>query len=125
MDDHLGSFNMCRLDDDDLHMLSNTMPQLRKLTLSSLYYWTTPPRASLAGVATVLRNCHALTQLGLVFSCSLGRLDFDMLPVNKCITSLNVGISPPYNRYAVAHFLFRALPNLCRTHVEYLDLALS
>jgi hypothetical protein len=121
----LGSFNTCHLDDDDLHMLSDAMPQLEKLSLGTSCYWTTPPRASLAGVAAVLRNCRALTQLGLVFSCSLGRLDFDILPVNKCITSLNVGISPPYNHYAVAHFLSRALPNLCRTHIEYLDLALS
>ncbi|KAG1758050.1 hypothetical protein EDB19DRAFT_1901553 [Suillus lakei] len=114
----LASFNMCYLDDDDLYVLSDAMPQLQSLFLGTLSYWKTPPRASLSGVATVLRNCPVLIGLGLVFSCSLGQLDFEFLPVNRSITILNVRVSPPYNNHAVAYFLSRSLPNLCRTYIE-------
>jgi hypothetical protein len=110
-DVHLGTFNMCHLANDDLHSLSFTMPQLSEV---GPWYF-----------AAILHNCPALKQLGLAFSCSLGTLDFDILPINKCITSFNIGISPLYNHYAVAHFLSSSLPNLCRIHVEYIDLALT
>jgi len=117
----LGFFSMCTLDDDALDNLSAAMPNLESLILGTRGYWSAPPRASLAGISSVLRNCRGLKQLGLVFNCSIGALDFGLLPVNKAITALSVGVSSPNNPHLTSIFLSRALPNLTSVRIECLD----
>jgi hypothetical protein len=114
----LGTFSMCNLDDDVLYTLSSAFPSLESLFLGVHSYWTDPPRASLAGLSVVLRNCRGLKELGLVFSCSIGALNFSLLPVNYSITTLHVGVSPPYNPSVVSAFLARALPCLEKIRIE-------
>ncbi|KAG2136429.1 hypothetical protein DEU56DRAFT_947113 [Suillus clintonianus] len=114
----LASFSMCTLDDNTLRALSSAFPCLESLFLGTRRYWTDPPRASLSGLSTVLLNCPSLKELGLVFSCSLGALDFSFLAVNTSITTLHVGVSPPYNPNAVSAFLARSLPRLKKIRIE-------
>ncbi|KAG1785182.1 uncharacterized protein HD556DRAFT_1450934 [Suillus plorans] len=117
----LSCFNMCLLDDDDLFDLSVSLPQIESLFLGCSRYFPTPPRASLVGVSHLILHCRALRELGLVFSCSLGTMDLDLLPRNKWINTLTVGVSPPYNDVAVAAFLGRSLPSVNTIHVEDYD----
>ncbi|KAG0692153.1 hypothetical protein DFH29DRAFT_1009250 [Suillus ampliporus] len=114
----LGCFSMCNLDDDTLYTLSSTFPSLESLFLGVHSYLSDPPRASLAGLSAVLHNCRGLKELGLVFSCSVGALDFSLLPVNSSITTLHVGVSPSYNPSVVSAFLARALPCLEKICIE-------
>ncbi|KAG1875692.1 hypothetical protein F4604DRAFT_1924755 [Suillus subluteus] len=115
---NLGCFSMCNLDNNALHALSFTFPRLELILLGIHCYWLDPPRALLAGLSAVLCNCPALKELGLVFSCSMGALDFSLLPVNSLITTLHIGISPPYNPSIVSAFLARALPCLKKICIE-------
>ncbi|KAG1855077.1 hypothetical protein C8R48DRAFT_776477 [Suillus tomentosus] len=114
----LGCFNMCAFDDADLLSLSLALPQIESLFLGCSRYWSTPPRASLAGVSSLLLHCRVLSNLGLVFNCSLDTLDLNLLPVNKLLNTLTVGVTPPYNDVAVATFFARSLPNLTDVYVE-------
>lgn len=111
-------FSMCDMDDQDLHTLSSAMPNIETLILGTGRYWTSPPRASLKGVTFVLEHCRALKELGIVFNCSLGGINLMILPVNRSIRTLQVGISPPYHPNTVALFFSRSLPNLITIEVE-------
>ncbi|KAG2108247.1 uncharacterized protein F5147DRAFT_773831 [Suillus discolor] len=114
----LGCFNMCTLDDDNLLSLSLASPQIESLFLGCFCCWSTPPRASLASVSSLLLHCRVLTNLGLVFNCSLGALDLNLLPINKLINTLTVGVTPPYNDVALATFFACSLPNLTDVYLE-------
>jgi hypothetical protein len=120
----LGCFNTCLLDDDDLLHLALSLPRTESLFLGCSRYFPTPPRASLVGVSHLILHCSSLKELGLVFSCSLGTMDLNLLSRNKSINTLTVGVSPPYNDVAVAAFLGRSLPSVNTIHVEEYDSSL-
>lgn len=53
-----GYFNMCSLGDTDLKAISLAMPQIETLILSTSHYWPSIASALLAGVSSLLLNCH-------------------------------------------------------------------
>ncbi|KAG2156171.1 hypothetical protein DEU56DRAFT_876054 [Suillus clintonianus] len=122
----LSCFCISAIDDDSLKIMAQSWPQLEEFYFGGGILWLVPPSLTFIGLVHLIQHCRRLHTIQMPFHASSINSDsdfelFSKIVINKNISSIDVGVSPIADPFAVAFQLHTLLPNLTNVLCLFYD----